>query len=249
MNTSACEYSVLGGPFEKTAKHFLTLPNMHKALFLTHYFLTCCALNQVAYFGSWEAQDFCDAASMMLVPTQQYLNQYVVTDVPQPDVDLKTWVVVKDVDKGSLVHDGSLVWTWDTLLGEEEFVTGSSSLPGESKTRWTLSFSLQCRPTGVLCVYRNTESAELEVKHDTSAFWLYLLASGPGGFALVPAGVKLCPVAVASMIPGDGLDNDCDGRVDEETSNITDSDSDGKTGEDIAAPDVDLTTPNASKKD
>ena len=33
--------------------------------------------------------------------------------------------------------------------------------------------------------------------------------------------------------PGDGLDNDCDGRIDEEIADGIDNDNDGKTDEDL----------------
>lgn len=35
------------------------------------------------------------------------------------------------------------------------------------------------------------------------------------------------------MVPGDGIDNDCDGRIDEEMDNKIDDDGDGMIDEDL----------------
>ena len=73
----------------------------------------------------------------------------------------------------------------------------------------------------------------IRVSHGTKAFALYQHGSGEDGSSAFPSGMKLCPIAVTPT-PGYGYDNDCDGRIDEESSDTSDDDSDGTTGEDRA---------------
>ncbi|XP_066304996.1 IgGFc-binding protein-like isoform X1 [Branchiostoma lanceolatum] len=54
----------------------------------------------------------------------------------------------------------------------------------------------------------------------------------PGGLRLAQIAA---PCAATATVPGDGVDNDCDGRIDEELANGLDDDGDGAIDEDLAA--------------
>ena len=114
-----------------------------------------------------------------------------------------TWAVVKNGEEGNLV-DGSLSWTWEAAPIDGTYLTGTDASVGDPL---------------------------IEVKHGSEGFALYQKGSGENGLSAFASGVKLCPIAITHQ-PGDGYDNDCDGRTDEESSATSDEDGDGKTGED-----------------
>ncbi|XP_078677630.1 uncharacterized protein LOC144914054 isoform X1 [Branchiostoma floridae x Branchiostoma belcheri] len=57
-----------------------------------------------------------------------------------------------------------------------------------------------------------------------------------------PAGLRMAPIALpcspTPTVPGDGVDNDCDGRIDEDLLDGQDHDGDGDVDEDLAAADL-----------
>ena len=65
--------------------------------------------------------------------------------------------------------------------------------------------------------------------------------SYPAGLALPTLSYRNC--TPSSGAPGDGLDNDCDGCVDEELTNGLDEDGDGVTDEDVNSPPPTITPP------
>ena len=146
----------------------------------------------------------CDASLLLLTPIEQMMKKYSLTQAVQEPAD--TWAVVEDGAEGTLVEaGGSLTWVWEAASTDGTYKTGSAAI----------SDSL------------------VHVSHAVKAFALYQHGSGEDGSSAFSSGMKLCPIAVTPT-PGDGYDNDCDGRIDEESSETSDDDSDGVTGEDRA---------------
>ena len=146
----------------------------------------------------------CDASLLLITPIEQMMKKYSLTQAVQVPGD--TWAVVEDGAEGTLVEaGGSLTWTWEAASIDGTYKTGSASI-GDPL---------------------------IQVSHGTKAFALYQHGPGEDGSSAFPSGMKLCPITVTPT-PGDGYDNDCDGRIDEESSDTSDDDSDGTTGEDRA---------------
>ena len=146
----------------------------------------------------------CDTSLLLVTPIEQMMKKYSLTQAVQEPAD--TWAVVEDGAEGTLVETGgSLTWTWEATSIDGTYKTGSASI----------------------------SDPLIRVSHAAKAFALYQHGSGEDGSSAFPSGMKLCPIAVTPT-PGDGYDNDCDGRIDEESSETSDDDSDGVTGEDRA---------------
>ena len=78
---------------------------------------------------------------------------------------------------------------------------------------------LQCASALPLSAFRDGSFKELEIQSVTN---------------LTQTNLILCfQCKVTEMIPGDGLDNDCDGQIDEEVFDAKDNDGDGKIDEDL----------------
>ena len=162
----------------------------------------------VTSFSSQESGDpsmyVCDAALLLVVPTEQMLRRYSLTQEIQATAH--AWGVVEDGEEGGLVQTGgSLTWTW-----------AAASIDGTYKTGWA-----------------PLNDPFMRISHNTKPFSLYQEGSGEEGSSAVPLGMKLCPIAVTPTL-GDGYDNDCDGRIDEESGDASDDDGDGISGEDRA---------------
>lgn len=71
-------------------------------------------------------------------------------------------------------------------------------------------------------------------------FGVYSYGWGSADSYGYPGGLRLAPIALpcstSTTVPGDGIDNDCDGRIDEELANGIDDDDDALIDEDLATP-------------
>ncbi|XP_055872637.1 uncharacterized protein LOC106079764 isoform X2 [Biomphalaria glabrata] len=157
--------------------------------------------------GGLEYLDF-----LSLLPTSVYFQRYVWRALKLSDAGSKItlFVICRDQDREQLlVDDKQLEYVWQDIAG--------SSL-------WKL---------GV------TEITEgFHMANHTSEFGAYIIYTSDSTTTLNILGYNLvymsCEDTVHLMLPGDLVDNDCDGTVDEEILNNQDDDKDTKIDEDLA---------------
>ena len=99
-------------------------------------------------------------------------------------------------------------------------------------------------PSGVYAMSKNSKTkvaAAYTTGNVGSGMW-----GSPIGFRLAPLWESCTPTTAT---PGDNLDNDCDGRIDEEKKNGVDEDNDSKIDEDTIYEEPTQTNTNKEKRD
>ena len=156
-----------------------------------------------------------DPALMMLVPTHQFGSKTTVPTISRRDSNLNDFIsiIAPTASVGGVRLDGqplvSPVWV---PIGASGFSAVQAPLtPGGHEVRHVV-------PTTPLLVY-------------SYGFVNYESYAQVGGMRVQAAGAGCSATAT---LPGDGIDNDCDGLTDEELGNGVDDDGDGVIDEDLA---------------
>ncbi|MEZ4327746.1 MAG: MopE-related protein [Polyangiales bacterium] len=183
-----------------------------------HVVVTTSAPASVTQFmlgSSAESGSLGDPAQMSIVPTEQFLNSYLISaDVDGGLTPFAHFVriIVEDGHIGGLRLDGAPIVETFTPIGSSGYsaaeVEVSSGVHRVSHVSTTVPF-------GVYAYGLDT--------YDSYAY--------PAGYRTVPLAGGCAPTPT---VAGDGLDNDCDGRADEELANGVDDDGDGLVDEDLA---------------
>ena len=160
-----------------------------------------------------------DPMMTLVIPTSQFDDDVFVTSIPETSHEFEDWinVVVETAEAGGLRVDGSPIAEPFTPIA----TTGYSYAQLQVSTG---SHRLTHLTPGV-----------------TFGAYAYGWATDdsygyPAQLRMVPLNAGCTPTA---MVAGDGVDNDCDGRADEELANGLDDDGDGLVDEDVE----DTTTP------
>ncbi|XP_076472307.1 uncharacterized protein LOC143301799 [Babylonia areolata] len=159
-----------------------------------------------------------DPAMSLLIPEPQYASDYTWSSVKDPtgqEFSNNVAVIIEKSMKAGLRLDGSPV-TWQ----EQKDVTGSSKVH----------------------LWARVTPGSHNIFHTDPSVTFMALASGT--FAVnsyaYQAGLRLAQINTvcvpSTVVAGDIIDNDCDGKVDEETLNNVDDDGDGLVDEDLATP-------------
>jgi hypothetical protein len=153
-----------------------------------------------------------DPFSMWIPPTAQFSANYFITNLANFD----NWIniVIENGKQGGLNIDGA-------PLGGSWFpITGTTFVATQRRVS-----------AGFHHVYHNSPIVPFGIY---SYGWADFDSYGyPGGIRLAPL---QDPCTVTAPVAGDGIDNDCDQRIDEELNNGIDDDGDGRVDEDLAAP-------------
>ena len=156
-----------------------------------------------------------DPMMMMIPPTGQFANDYTISTLAAAPVAFINFVniVAPTADLAGLLFDGGAIGTTWTPIGGSGF--SGTQVPVAIGAH-TITHASPIVPFGVY-----------------SYGFAFADSYGyPGGLRLAPLGDACIPSAT---VPGDGLDNDCDGLIDEELLNGIDDDGDGLIDEDLAA--------------
>ncbi|XP_059142310.1 uncharacterized protein LOC131929940 [Physella acuta] len=166
-----------------------------------------------------------DPAMCLAIPTALFYDMYIFSTpntkqvIPENYLTLVIEEPNKEIlqfDDQKFPHDESVVWK--PVLGMEEWVVGSiKTKPGTHALQGTRMFYFGCYLYGYHMHYGYMQ---------------------PAGFMSSPIDdVENCENTQKSSSRGDLIDNDCDGRVDEELYDGWDNDHDGAADEDLAKPD------------
>lgn len=161
-----------------------------------------------------------DPSMTYIIPAEQFAADYIWSTVKTPenkDFDNKLTVIVHSQDlPGLLLDDQQPVW-------EEQ-----APIPGSD---------------GMLHLWARISPGAHNVYHIDPAVVFMAIATGTEAFNsyAYPAGLRLALINAvcepsAANDSADIVDNDCDGRIDEETLNGIDDDEDGEIDEDLAMP-------------
>jgi hypothetical protein len=164
-----------------------------------------------------------DPFMMLMAPVEQWKSHYTVATVEGVTGSYDNYinVIIHTDHIQGLILDGDLVPTSDiqghawTVIDNSEFSGASIHI---SNGTHTLSHTL---PTVTFAVVSYGHTKEESYGYPAAMRLAHLYDS--------------C-VATATVVNGDGLDNDCDNRVDEELCDGTDDDGDGRVDEDTAWP-------------
>ncbi|KAK3764432.1 hypothetical protein RRG08_040028 [Elysia crispata] len=175
----------------------------------------------IAMFSkSWsnDGPNYGDPAMSLLTPIVQYASEYTwsTTNLPNGNpFNDKISVIIKKDKKSDLILDGSVFGgTWIS-------VTGS--------TEWQQSFAY-VQPGSHNLYHLDPSVTFLAMATGTERYNSYAFSAGTR-LAQINA-----PCSPTSPVAGDTVDNDCDGRVDEEALDNVDNDGDGQVDEDLALP-------------
>ncbi|XP_078660357.1 IgGFc-binding protein-like isoform X3 [Branchiostoma floridae x Branchiostoma belcheri] len=160
-----------------------------------------------------------DPFMLMIPPLQQFAADYTFATTPlisSPDqMTHHMNIVIQDSEKAGLRLDGnpldaSVTWT---------------AIPGT-----TLSGTRIDIPDGTHTLVHTSPIVTFGIS--VYGFTSPESYGYPGGLRLAQIAA---PCVVSATVPGDVIDNDCDGRIDEELANGLDDDGDGAIDEDLAA--------------
>lgn len=158
-----------------------------------------------------------DPFMMLIPPVAQYGNNYTLSTPAASPVTFSNWVnvAVQSGEQGGLRLDGAPIAAVFTAF------------PGATGYVWA--------QVPVSVGAHNFSHTSPIVSFGAFAYgWASFDSYGyPGGLRLAPLGDACTPTPT---VPGDGFDNDCDNRIDEELGNGLDDDGDGKVDEDLATP-------------
>ena len=169
--------------------------------------------------------------SMNVVPPMQYFTNDYTVYVPQDErgngFDCYVNVVIKTTSRSGLRVKGadSVVKNWTVIPGSEGFSRASIHL---------------------------TSDGSYHVYHEnplTTFSAVFYGTNRNGMLFAIPAGMELQLQSLndtckpTNTVGGDNIDNDCDGRTDEELKNGVDDDKDGRVDEDLVTLVPTLTTP------
>ncbi|GFO05466.1 hemicentin-1 [Plakobranchus ocellatus] len=175
----------------------------------------------VAMFSkSWsnDGPNYGDPAMSLLTPIVQYASEYTwsTTNLPNGNpFNDKISVIIKKDKRSELLLDGNVFGgTWLSVTGSNEWMQSFEYVQPGSHNLYHLDPSVT-----FLAMATGTE------RYNSYAF---------------SAGTRLAqinaPCSPTSPVAGDTVDNDCDGRVDEEALDNIDNDNDGQVDEDLALP-------------
>lgn len=173
-----------------------------------------------------------DPFMMLIPPTEQYAHEYIFAtpddERVKKEFDNYVTLVVKSDETAGVKLD-------DTFLGDEAWI----EVPGSE-----YSYLVKNITSGIH--FAEHESPIVGLGLYVYGFANYDSYGYPGGLRLVPLS-EPCITSIETARPGDGIDNDCDGRIDEElfTDNGVDEDGDGVIDESDRA----LCKPSRMKKD
>jgi len=159
-----------------------------------------------------------DPFMMLIPPIEQFSHEYIFAtpddERVKKEFDNYVTLVVKTVEKAGVKLN-------DKLLGDEPWV----EVPGSE-----YSYLIKEIKSGIH--FAEHESPIVGFGLYVYGFANYDSYGYPGGLRLVPL-YEACVPSLETAIPGDGIDNDCDGRIDEEyyNDNGVDDDGDGVTDE------------------
>ncbi|CAH1244450.1 FCGBP [Branchiostoma lanceolatum] len=156
-----------------------------------------------------------DDLMMVIPPVSQFVTEYSFTATPGAKHHVN--IVIKTSEIGGLRLDGAALdvsSNW-TAVPETDMSAARVDIPAGTHT---LAHDSPIVPFGVMLLWYT---------ENTDSMYGY-----PVGFRLA----EIAPPCARSLpIAGDGLDNDCDGTIDEELLNELDDDGDGRIDEDLAA--------------
>jgi len=153
-----------------------------------------------------------DPFMMLVVPTPQLGNDYRVS-TPAADVrdfDDRLTIVAPTAEVGGIRVNGAPVASSWTVIGASDHSAAHVSVPTGSN--------------GVSHVSRTVPFGVYAYGWQEDDSYRY-----PGAMRMVPLAGGCTPTAA---VPGDGVDNDCDGRIDEELGDGLDQDGDTLVDED-----------------
>lgn len=159
-----------------------------------------------------------DPFMMLIPPVEQFSHEYIFAtpddEREQKEFDNYVTITVKTAEKAGVKLD-------EKLLGDEPWV----EVPGSE-----YSYLVKEISSGIH--FAEHESPIVGFGLNVYGFANYDSYGYPGGLRLVPL-YEACVPSLETAIPGDGIDNDCDGRIDEEyyNDNGVDDDGDGVTDE------------------
>ncbi|XP_035672719.1 IgGFc-binding protein-like [Branchiostoma floridae] len=161
-----------------------------------------------------------DPFMMLIPPAEQYDSRYTLGTVDSPTNTYTTYigVVIKTAERDGIRLDGSgITPTWTEIPGSDYSAAAVQIAQGTHNVRHT-------NPTSVFSVYLYGHTP-------------YESFAAIGGSRLYFYGDPCDPTETVS---GDGVDNDCDMKVDEELRNGLDDDGDGLVDEDLASEEGDV---------
>ncbi|XP_050417445.2 uncharacterized protein LOC126830950 isoform X1 [Patella vulgata] len=160
-----------------------------------------------------------DAALLVIVPVEQYASMDILRNVPDPEPAINNLMLSTETDFESsiFVNSNPIIPPWETLPGGRSFYRTEVT---DTETRVSTANS-SIRVGGYL--YVNKVSVFSSHILNIASFFLWINT----------------PCEITDAIAGDGIDNDCDGAIDEEPCDETspeDSDMDGMFNEDCVQP-------------
>ncbi|XP_076080110.1 IgGFc-binding protein-like [Mytilus galloprovincialis] len=158
-----------------------------------------------------------DPAMLLLQPTQQFAADYTFTTIDNPINQFKDalTIVVPESKREGLILDGSnFTATWRKIDGSDDLRITDINIT-----------------KGAHSIYHvNPIVTFLAVSTGLASSNGYAYSSGQ---RLAPINSNCTPTIT---VPGDIIDNDCDGLIDEELKDGNDNDGDGEIDEDLAKP-------------
>ncbi|XP_013415051.1 IgGFc-binding protein [Lingula anatina] len=160
-----------------------------------------------------------DPFMMLLPPLEQFDSYYTLATVEGVSAAFRNYI--------------NVIIKMDQLSGL--YLDGAPVAPGDVATNWT-----QISNTQYAAVILSVSPGTHTLYHQSPIEVFSAFAYGhvqyesygyPGGCRLAPIG-DYC--SLTTSVAGDGLDNDCDGFLDEELLNSIDDDGDGLVDEDVA---------------
>ncbi|KAI8485101.1 hypothetical protein Bbelb_372070 [Branchiostoma belcheri] len=171
----------------------------------------------VVQYNKGQAADWVqtDPFMMLISPVEQYDSRYTFATVDSPTNTYTTYIgiVIKTSERDGIRLDGAAISpTWTEIPGSDFSAAAVQISAGTHNARHT-------NPIAVFSLYLYGHTP-------------YESFASIGGSRLYPYGDPCTETETSS---GDGVDNDCDQRVDEELRNGVDDDGDGLIDEDLAS--------------